>query len=181
MKYFKEILIIVLLIIIGVLLTCNKPKVIPIDKVVTVVDTVSFPQKERVIKVPVVEYIPVSKTDTVTLVEYKDPHFKKYIQPFEDSLVKGEILNTVDGTLINTDFKYTPKFPKYIKETTTITKTDTVKANKTSLALGVRTLVRPTDINPEILVSLSHKRFIYQVGYNPLNKAPSIGINYKLW
>lgn len=122
MKYFREILIVVLLIIIGLLLTCNKPKVVTIDKVVTVIDTIPFPQKERVIKVPVVEYVPVSKTDTVTLVEYKDPHFKKYTQPFEDSLVKGEILNTVDGTLINTDFKYTPKFPKYIKETTTITK-----------------------------------------------------------
>lgn len=183
MKYFREILIAVLGVIILLMVTCKKTKVEVIEKVVTTIDTLYFPQKERLVNVPVTKYVTVSKTDTLTLVEYKDPHFKQYEQPYEDSLLTGVIYNTVDGTLISTDIKYTPKFPKYITKETTITKTDTItkKVDKTALSLGVRTLVRPTDINPEILVSLSHKRFIYQVGYNPLNNAPSIGINYKLW
>ena len=105
MKYFKEILIGVLGVIILLMVTCKKTKVDVIEKVVTTIDTVYFPQKERLINVPVTKYVTISKTDTLTLVEYKDPHFKQYEQPYEDSLLTGIIYNTVDGTLISTDIK----------------------------------------------------------------------------
>lgn len=180
-QYFKEILIVILGLIIILLATCNKKPEI-VYKEVTVIDTVFFDQKERIVEVPVTKYIRVSKTDTITVVSESQPHFNQYEQPYEDSLIAGTITNTVDGELIGTRLTYTPKFPKYINTTTTITKTDTVfkKVDKTVLCVGVSAIAN-VEFNPEISLSLSHKRFIYQIGYNPLVKSPRIGINYKLW
>jgi hypothetical protein len=48
-----------------------------------------------------------------------------YNNPYSDSLIEGVIKSEVDGTLVWQSITYTPKFPKYI------TKTDTLKINKT--------------------------------------------------
>lgn len=180
-QYFRELLILILGVIIVFMATCNKEVKSP-TKTVTQIDTLFLPQKERIIEVPITKYKTVSRIDTVTVVDTLVPHFNQYEQPYEDSLIEGTITNTVDGYLIGTRLSYTPKFPKYIKETTTITNTDTVlkKVDKTVLSVGV-SAVANVEFNPEILLSLSHKRFIYQVGYNPLVKSPRICVNYKLW
>jgi len=184
MKYIREIIIVIMGIIILLMATCNdtpKPDIVTVTKVRR--DTVFLEQKERIIEVPVTKYIPISPKDSSTAVAETEPHFKKYEQPYEDSLLAGTIINTVDGTLLSTELKYTPKFPKYITETITTTTTETVvkKVDKTSLALGFRGAIIKNTFEPEILLSLSHKRAIYQAGYNPINKYPSVAINYKLW
>lgn len=51
----------------------------------------------------------------------------QYTQEYEDSLIKGLLTADVKGELIGSKFTYTPKFPKYITKTETITITNTVK------------------------------------------------------
>jgi len=51
----------------------------------------------------------------------------QYTQEYEDSLIKGVLTADVKGELIGSKFDYTPKFPKYITKTETVTITNTVK------------------------------------------------------
>ena len=191
MKYWREILIGLLTLIIVLMATCSPSEKCKEGKVIinTYRDTILLPQKERVVKIPVPYPVKVYKNDPSTVVNTPitpgsdSLYFNKYTQEIDDSLIKGTITSLVDGKLIENQLTYTPKFPKYIKEITTISKTDTLtlKVDKTSLALGFNIPITVVNNSPEIYLSLSHRRFIYQIGYNPMIKQPRIGINYKLW
>lgn len=155
----------------------------------TRIDTFLLPQKERIVEVPVPYPVKVDKNDSSTVINTPitpgsdSLYFNKYTQEINDSLIKGTIESLVDGKLLKNKLTYIPKFPKLIKETTTITKTDTIpeKVDKTSLAIGINFPITAVNNSPEIYLSLSHRKFIYQVGYNPMYQQPRIGINYKLW
>jgi hypothetical protein len=182
----ERIIIVILLIIIGMLATCVTPKtkVETIDRITIKTDTIYFPKTTVVRYVPVTSYVTVYKDDTTKVADKDTPDsltYKLYSQDISDSLITGNIVSMVDGDLKSSKLTYTPKFPKYITETITKTETVTKKVDKTVLALGVNIPITDKEFSPDILLSLSHKKFIYQVGYNPLNKSPNVGVSYKLW
>lgn len=191
MKYWREILIGVLALIIVLMATCSPSEKCKEGKTIieTRIDTFLLPQKERIVEVPVPYPVKVDKNDSSTVINTPitpgsdSLYFNKYTQEINDSLIKGTIESLVDGKLLKNKLTYIPKFPKLIKETTTITKTDTIpeKVDKTSLAIGINFPITAVNNSPEIYLSLSHRKFIYQVGYNPMYQQPRIGINYKLW
>ena len=191
MKYWREILIGVLTLVIVLMATCSPSEKCKEGKpvITTVIDTVLLPQKERVVEIPVPYPVKVDKNDSNTVINTPitpgsdSLYFNKYTQEIDDSLIEGSITLLVDGKLIKNELTYKAKFPKYIREVTTISKTDTLtlKVDKTSLAIGVNFPLTVVNNSPEIYLSLSHRKFIYQVGYNPMFNQPRIGINYKLW
>lgn len=92
--------------------------------VVTKTDTVWFEKPQTVVgKKPVKKPggIPVTPNP-------KSPcdSLFKYTQEFEDTMIKGILTADVKGEFIGSSFTYTPKFPKYITNTETITITNTV-------------------------------------------------------
>lgn len=187
MKDIRNIIIVLLMIIIGCLATCksSRDKVIPDTVTITKIDTVYLDTTIiKEIPVPTPKIVYRDKPDTEAPVGTPDSLvYNLYQQDITDSLITGNITSVVDGTLKKVTLKYTPNFPKYINKETTITKTETIekKVDKTSLALGLMLPITSDEFSPKILLSLSHKRFIYQVGYNPLNKFPEAGVSYKLW
>lgn len=62
--------------------------------------------------------IPYHIHDTVTI---KGDSLSIYVTNIEDSLIEGEFRSLVNGKIINSDFNYVAKFPKYI------TRVDTFK------------------------------------------------------
>jgi len=184
MKDYRNLIIVILLIIIALIHTCRpKPKVDIVTRTTVVHDTTFFADtivREIPISVPKIVYrdnpsqeAPDNTPDSLT--------YNEYTQSITDSLIDGNIVNVVEGKLISSKLKYTPLFPKLITTTITETKEVPVKVDKTSLAVGVMLPITDVEFSPKILLSLSHKRFIYQVGYNPFNRQPEAGINYKLW
>ncbi len=184
MKDYRNLIIVILLIIIALMHTCRpKPTVDVVTRTTIVHDTTFVADtivKEIPISIPTLVYrdnpsqeAPENTPDSLV--------YNKYTQSITDTLINGDIVNVVQGKLISTTLTYTPLFPKYITKTITETKEVPVKVDKTSLAIGIMLPVTDIEFSPKILVSLSHKRFIYQVGYNPFNKHPEAGINYKLW
>lgn len=93
-----------------------------------------------------------------------------YTKEFEDSLLKGTLFSEVDGELLEWKFDYTPKFPKYIDKTVTIT--NTVTAKKRNLlfitgSVGGNASAFYTDFG----LSLYQKKgYLYGLSYDPINR-----------
>lgn len=184
MKDYRNLIIVILLLIIALMHTCRQKRVVDVIPRETIVrDTVFIPKtivREIPVSVPRLVYrdkpseeAPDNTPDSLT--------YNEYTQSITDTLINGNIVSVVEGKLVSSTLTYTPLFPKYINTTITKTEEVQVKVDKTSLAIGVMLPITDIEFSPKILVSLSHKRFIYQVGYNPFNKHPEAGINYKLW
>jgi hypothetical protein len=161
-----------------------KVKVETVTRSTTVIDTVFTPSEPIVKYVEIPKPVRVYKSDTTKVADKTTPDslvYNKYTKDISDSLITGTIVSMVDGDLKSVELTYTPKFPKYITEKITNTEIVETKVDKTTLAVGVMLPITDVEFSPNILLSLSHKRFIYQVGYNPLNKSPNVGVSYKLW
>lgn len=179
MKYIQPLIILALILYIIFLQQCTPttvcPEVVGRDTV-TVTDTIPFYIKE-----PITMYVPVPEPYPVEVYIHDTVYMvNMYNQAFEDSLLTGELMAVVDGNLLDWEFTYTPKFPKYIKETTTITNTVEYKSNMLFVGLDV-TYYDANLINTNFKLSLYQKKgYLYSIGYDPLNKGYSLGMQLRL-
>jgi hypothetical protein len=179
MKYIQPLIILALILYIMFLQQCNTVETCnnTVERdTVTVVDTVHFQvDKPFIVEVPV----PYPVTDTFYL-EGKPILANFYTQEYEDSLLVGDMSAVVEGRLLEWQFTYTPKFPKYINTTTTIT--NTVTENKNMLFMGLETMyVNNTFINTNFKLSLYQKKgYLYSLGYDPLNRGVALGMHLKI-
>lgn len=166
--------------------TCEGATTVPKETVVvttkTVIDTIPF-YVPTPIEVPVTITIPVYKTyyDTVRDTMYA---VKEYNNEFKDSLIDGNIFSRIalDGTLVEQNFKYTPKFPKYIKQTdsvfTTITKYPEEKV-QVYAGLGGGVGLSTLTVFPKLGIETKNNTLI-DIGYDPFNKIGYTSITKKL-
>jgi len=108
-----------------------------------------------------------------------------YSEVFNDSLLEGEIISIVEGTLIKQTFNYKPKFPKYIIKTdsifTTIEKTSTITENKIELYLGFELGGSTTKFNISPIISLKDKKYnLYSFRYGVIDKTFNIGLQKQI-
>ncbi len=120
----------------------------------TIVDT-------QVFNDTIVHTIKKAKPTRVDTVYVSDSTDKlEYMTPYEDSLIEGNITSRVltDGTLVNTDLNYIPKFPKYIKRTDSVfvDKEVTIDKNRMKFFIGgfLSPSVEKTIIGPKATLYL---------------------------
>jgi len=140
----------------------------------TKIDTIPFEYPvPRYVKIPV--YEPVSsKIDPVD-----STIINNYESTFSDSLLTGTLHASVKGTLLDLSMNYTPKFPKYIKETTTIKET---LPKKSMVFLTTNAYGNRNEIFTNFGVSYYNKRgMLYNATYDPVNKMYGVGVGLKIF
>lgn len=154
---------------------CGEVESITYDTITTRhIDTIHFVDT---VKYFVKVEIPIPVYDTTT-------KLNTYTAIVEDSLISGSIVSKIDGVLVDQNFTYTPKFPKYIKihDTTTITKTITkVLPNKRELYLGVFAGGNINTFNLTPVVSFKDKKDrMFSYGYNIIDNTHNVGFQTKI-
>lgn len=138
-------------------------------------DTIYIPQKARLvyIKVPVPFNEETDPKDSTIVI-------REYSSPYEDSLIKGNMNVKVRGELLAQSLLYTPKFPKYIKQTDTIEITNTITKTlenepKGALVLGGMFSGNATGIGITPMAGIMDKgQRSYLLGYDVVNKTFSL-------
>lgn len=146
----------------------------------TLIDTVEF-QLAVPYSVPVEVIVPkyVTFHDTIN-----DTIFNtlEYNNPYEDSLISGSIFSRIktDGTLVDQQLNYIPKFPKYINRTDSIFLMKP-EEKKVKLFLGIDGGVSANYIllKPKLEL-LTKKEVKFEVGYDIINKGYHVGISKKI-
>lgn len=138
----------------------------------TYTDTIPFYDTiPRYIEVPIKKPIKDSISDINT-----------YSNPYEDSLLVGEITSKVDGVLVDQKFTYIPKFPKVIIKTDSIVKekviTNTIelveKKRKMFLGLEAGGNINTFQVSPTISFK-DKKDNIFSYRYDLMNETHNIG------
>lgn len=152
-------------------------------------------KKEVVVKRSVDTLIQV-KVDTVIKTVFLevptptpiDSNLNLYTQVYSDSLLDAEFNTKVDGVMVSSQFDYRLKVPKEITKTIKITDSvivnNTIKANKSFLALNLLGLYNNnlTMNQFDLGIGLSYYNkngYIYQINYLPINKSIVGGISYQ--
>lgn len=142
---------------------------------VTKIDTVFFPEKVYVTEVEYInkpEFIYVS--DSISKNVYRTD--------IDDSLISGVVTSEIytDGTLFSQSFSYTPKFPKYIKESVTETITNGYIDNSINIYAGASIgFGSVNSISPNLSIQLRNKNII-SAGYDIINKSVILDFKIKI-
>lgn len=186
----SHILIVVMGVIIALMLYCSPNSPIEVEPTIERIvirdttyvqgtpDTIYFHDTTtRYVKIPI--YVPVY--DSIEKVN-------NYTTKYEDSLIKGRIFSKVDGSLIEQNLEYTPKFPKYIhrvdtlsifvKDSITITQPE---KKKISLYAGMQLGSNGNNLLLAPYISLGDRRNnLFSFGYDFVNKNYIVGYQRKL-
>jgi hypothetical protein len=143
---------------------------------ITYTDTITLPQDTHYVTLPITT--PYYIYDTIyTGGERVIDSTSIYLNPYEDSLISGIVSSEIDGTLISQGFTYTPKFPKYILKTDTVTinTTTTVAKKKNKLFIGAEIGGNQNTFNVSPIIDLQTKKgYIYGYRYGLVDKTHSI-------
>jgi hypothetical protein len=127
--------------------------------------------------------IPYHIKDSVTLT---GDSVSLYSTLIEDSLLSGELISTVKGQLLSSDFKYVAKFPKYIYKTDTfkqkvVTK-KTITKDPWEFYVGGVVGGNPAKftLQPAALVRVPKKGFMFGYGYDVVQKTHNVHLYTKL-
>jgi hypothetical protein len=144
---------------------------------ITTVDTLWLPQDT----IYLTELVPIGVPNPV------DSTIIDYTTHVEDSLLSGDILSTIkrDGTLINQDFSYVPKFPKYIYKTDSIIVNNTIKETYEEKDWGIYggIMISPYK-NFSLIPTLglkTKKDMYFGVGYEPFQQNILVDFKIKLF
>lgn len=126
--------------------------------------------------------IPHGATETTTTNppdSIRGRRLRRYEQVFSDSLLVATVDATVDGSLIDWNFRYVPNFPvitRQIVVTNTVTNTVNHYPPKTAILLGVRAWsILGTDPIVAVGPSVGLRRGLFSVEYTP--SIPVFGLN----
>lgn len=143
----------------------------------TYIDTVQFIDTvPHYVKVPVP--IPVPYYDTIQVGDSTVIRaLNRYTTIIEDSLLKGELVAEVDGVLVSQDFKYFPKFPKYIYQTDCVIVDNTaiIEKKKMYLMIGAEFGGSTTQFNFSPVVDVrTRKGNMYGYRYGVIDKTHNV-------
>lgn len=183
MQWFKEKLdflrmnkifafIILILVIMLVMIISRNKNLEPIIETIVERDTVVKTDTVKVYKTHH-QLIPLIIHDTITL---DGDSLKVYNTEVSDSLLKGNIISYVDGTLVSTDFSYTAFIPRdsvFIKETNTII----YPLLKPHLRIGGH--FSANSFGPTASWNMNKTTLRYH--YNITRKTHEAGIEFRLW
>ena len=172
--------------------TCNTDQSTIISEVTTVhtdtvkvthIDTLQFIDTiQRIVTVRIEEPVKVIVEDDV----WDELDINEYNNEFTDSLIDGTIYTKVDGKMLDQNFNYIPKFPKYIFQIDTVvvnTVSSTVQTLKPQFTIDMGIEVGGSaemfNFSPKIGFT-SKNGFSYSYRYGVLNKTHNVGIMYKL-
>ena len=139
-------------------------------------DTITLPADTHYVQVPI--NTPYILHDTIYIQGQRQIDSTNiYTNPYEDSLISGVITSEVDGLLLVQGFSYTPKFPKYIMKTDTITinNNTVVERKKMKLLIGAEIggTINTFNFSPIIDVQ-TKKGYMYGYRYGLVDKTHSI-------
>tara|TARA_B100001939_G_scaffold329169_1_gene325164 strand:- start:185 stop:778 length:594 start_codon:yes stop_codon:yes gene_type:complete len=103
-----------------------------------------------------------------------------YVTEIEDSLIKGRFKSLINGKMINSDFTYVPKFPKYITRVDTfkikIDKETTVVKDPWEFYLGgvVGGNNAKFTLQPAAIIRVPKKGFMFGYGYDLLQETHNV-------
>ncbi len=154
---------------------CGEIKSITYDTLTTrKVDTVKFVDT---VKYYVAIEIPTPIFDTIDSTNV-------YTAEFEDSLIVGTVTSKVDGVLVDQEFEYTPKFPKYITihDSTTVIKTVMKEIpKKRELYMGLYAGGNTNTFNLMPVLSFKDKKDrMFSYGYNVIDNTHNVGFQTKI-
>jgi hypothetical protein len=141
-----------------------------VTKVTTNYETITIP--------PITKQIPIYIKEPIYI---KDSSYIMYNNPYEDSLISGNIRSITKGELVQQELTYSPKFPKYIKQIDSIFITNTIIDSikptiQLFLGLSLNNIPTQTTIAPSILLK-DKKNTVYQYQYNIFNNTHNIGVH----
>ena len=175
--------------------TCNDtfitgPKVI--DEITTVhtdtlrvthIDTLQFVDTiQRIVTVKIEEPVKVIIEDDV----WDELNINEYNNSFNDSLIDGTIYTRVDGTMLDQEFNYIPKFPQYIIQVDTVmvntlTNTTTTVQSRFNLNIGAEVGGNTERFNFSPLIGFTSRNGVsYSYRYGIMDKTHNVGIMYNL-
>lgn len=185
MKKTKDFILTVVIIVLLLLLALSRcgntvvdstePKVVTVTKYTPgIPDTVYLPQ----------DTIRLIKLKPYPVYPEKDTSNYYYETEVEDSLISGLIASTVakDGTLVEQDFSYIPKFPKYITRVDTVfthTK-ETIEEKDWGIYGGLMVGVYK-DVALVPTIGLKTKKDVYfGLGYDAFSQTVLLDVKFKL-
>jgi len=167
--------------------TCNRrTNTEPITTVVTTVDTTHVSYVDTIPFYNIIDSIRWTNLPVIAQSINEDSTEYTYTTAMQDSLIDGTISTSVrnDGTLVNQDFTYIPKFPKYIRtfDTTWINKettiTNTIQEDDWGIYVGV--MVSPyKNLSMIGTAGIKTKKDMYfGIGYEPFQQ--NIYLDFKI-
>ena len=177
------VIIIILLLFFVSLQKCNNT-VLPSDTKVTTSDTTYYTHIDTIPFYNVIDSIrwynlPIISKDI-------DSNEITYVTEVNDSLIDGNITTVVktDGTLVNQDFVYVPKFPKYIikHDSTVIDNSTTITKYKDNKGFYGGLMVAPYKTIALIgTIGYKTKKDMYVgIGLDPINQLYYLDIKIKI-
>jgi hypothetical protein len=146
------------------------------------IDTIKLPADTHYVHVPI--NTPSILYDTIYIQgERIVDTTNLYTNTYEDSLLSGTIVSKVDGTLVDQNFTYVPKFPKYIVKTDTVTinNTTVIEKKKTKLFIGAELGGNQTFFNVSPIIDIQTKKgYMYGYRYGLVDKTHNIRFSKNL-
>jgi len=127
--------------------------------------------------------VPTFVKDTT---DHKGDSLAIYRTLVEDSLLKGELLSTVDGVLVSTSFKYTPKNLGFITTTDTLERRidtkETIIKDPWEFYLGgsIGGSTNKFNLQPAVMVRIPKKSLVVGYGYGIVDQTHNIHLYTKL-
>lgn len=150
--------------------------------VVSTVDTIQLPPVTRYVRTE----IPVPVVDTIVIGDTIIP-VNSYNTPFSDSLIDGNISSKVRGMLLEQNFSYVPRFPKFIIRTDSVFIHGEKRQFKAYLGLSLG-FPHPVEnsvsnrllLTPNLLFSTKNDKYQYGYGFDVLNKVHVVSFHHKI-
>jgi len=146
-------------------------------EVITKTDTIITPGKIDTIEIFRTKTVHKNLTSTITDTIYLDS-IVTYTTVINDSLIEGEIYSLVSGELLDVSFTYTPKFPKYIKQTDTFKIKNETKITRNPYRFYVGSTIgggaTSFSLTPSIILK-TPKKLALTLGYDLINKTYNVG------
>jgi hypothetical protein len=106
-----------------------------------------------------------------------------YETNIDDSLITAKIVSNVKGTLLSTNFNYTPKFPKFITRVDTLKITIPYEVPKERWGVYAGAIIGGNatvfNLQPTVLVK-TDKNLQVSAGYDLIHKTYNVGVYTKL-
>jgi hypothetical protein len=178
------VIVIIILLFLLSLQRCNGDFLHTKIKTKTVVDTITKTVVDTIPFYNIKDSIRITNMKILDTIYSVDSSSIKYNTEVEDSLLSGNIFTTVltDGTLVNQNFTYIPKFPKYIMRTDSII----INKNTTNTVqdwgiYGGTSIVPTNKFGMYGTIGFKTRKGVYiGAGYDPFNNNALIELKIKL-
>jgi len=121
-----------------------------------------------------------TSTISIDTIYVNNDTLRRYENEVEDEMLQGTIISHVDGALVNQDFQYVAKFPKYIHTIDTVRITNTVPYIRIWIGGDLGGNKTTFNVSP-IMGWTNRKGNSYYYRYNLIYKTHNIGLTRTLY